>query len=100
MKRLVLATMLLFTTAAIAPIVPTAAAAAAPASALTIPVAGTGTGGTFAGTFQLQKFATDQGQLVASGLLTGVVTTASGATTSIVRTITLPAAVGDATCAI
>jgi hypothetical protein len=100
MKRLVLATMLLFATAAIAPIVPTAAAAPAPASALTIPVAGTGTGGTFAGTFQLQKFATDQGQLVASGLLTGVVTTASGATTSIVRTITLPAAVGDATCAI
>ena len=100
MKRLAVATLLFFTTAAIAPAVP-AAAAAAPASALTIPVAGTGPGGAFAGTFQLQKFATDQtGQLVATGLLTGIVTAAGGATTSIVRTITLPAAVGDATCQI
>ena len=99
MKRLAAATLLFFTTAAIAPAVP-AAAAAAPASPLTIPVAGTGSAGTFAGTFQLQKFATDQGQLVATGLLTGVVTAASGATTSIARTITLPAAVGTATCQI
>ena len=96
MKRLAVATLLFFTTAAIAPVV----SAAAPASAVTIPVAGTGSAGAFSGTFQLQRFATDQGQLVATGLLTGVVTGAGGATTSIARTITLPAAVGDTTCQI
>jgi hypothetical protein len=98
MKRLALATLVLFTTAIMSPAI-ASAQAKAPASPLSIPVTGAGGGAVFSGTFQLQKFATDQaGQLVASGLLTGVVTTAAGATTSVVRTISVPAAVTQASC--
>jgi len=100
MKRTALAT-LLFLVSALA--LPGFVSAQSKTNALTVPVTGTavGGGGTFAGTFQLQKFATDQaGQLVATGVLSGILTTATGATTSILRTITLPAAVGDTTCQI
>jgi hypothetical protein len=98
MKRLAIATLMFFTAGIMTPAI-AAAQAKAPASPLSIPVAGAGAGAVFTGTFQLQKFATDQaGQLVASGLLTGIVTTATGATTSVVRTISLPAAVTQATC--
>lgn len=98
MKRTALAT-LLFLVSALA--MPGFASAQTKTNALTVPVTGAGGGATFAGTFQLQKFATDQtGQLVATGLLSGVVTTATGATTSILRTVTMPAAVGDTSCQI
>ncbi len=96
MKKIALATLLFFTTAIAAP---------APLLAqqrnngpLTIPVTGTGSGGAFTGTFQLQRFAVDQGRLVATGLLTGVVTTAAGVPTSVARTVAIPAAVTQATC--
>ena len=98
MKRLALATLVLFTTAILSPAI-ASAQAKAPTSPLSIPVTGAGGGAVFSGTFQLQKFAADQaGQLVASGVLTGVVTTAAGATTSVVRTISIPAAVTQASC--
>lgn len=97
MKRLAFATLMMFSTAILSPTI-AAAQTKTPTSPLSIPVTGTGSGAVFTGTFQLQKFATDQGQLVASGILTGVVTTASGASTSVVRTVTMPAAVGTATC--
>ena len=98
MKHLALATLMFVTAAVAAPA--TASAQPVPASIpLSIPITGTGTGAVFAGTFQLQRFANDQGQLVATGLLTGVVTTATG-TTSVARTISLPAAVVNPTCAI
>jgi hypothetical protein len=101
MKRIALATLLFFTSAIIAPgLTAHAAAAQPPASPFAIPITGAGGGGTFTGTFNLQKFATDQGSVVATGILTGVVTTAAGATTSIVRTISLPVAIGDTTCEI
>ncbi|MEO6236538.1 MAG: hypothetical protein ABIQ52_06025 [Vicinamibacterales bacterium] len=99
MKRLALATLLTFTAAVLSPAV-AAAQPKAPASPLTIPVTGAGGGAVFSGTFQLQKFATQRDNVVATGLLTGVVTTAAGASTSVVRTVTFPVAVGDATCAI
>ena len=99
MKKLALATLLAFTAAIAAPTA-ALAQAKAPASPLAIPITGTAVGGVFTGTFQLQKFATDQGQLVATGLLTGVLTTAAGVTTSVVRTVSLPAAIGDTSCAI
>ena len=99
MKKLALATLLAFTTAVTAPSA-AMAQTRAPASPLAIPVVGSGGGAVFSGTFQLQKFATDQGQLVASGLLTGVVTTAGGVTTSVARTVTMPAAIGDTSCQI
>ena len=97
MKRLALATLVMFSTAIMSPAI-ASAQAKAPASPLSIPVTGAGGGAVFTGTFQLQKFATDQGQLVANGLLTGVVTTATGVTTSVARTVSLPAAIGQATC--
>lgn len=100
MKRLALATLLFFTSALVSPALSVSAQTNPTTSAVNIPVTGTGGGATFAGTFQLQKFATQQGQLVATGLLTGVLTTAAGATTSVLRTITLPVAVGTATCQI
>jgi hypothetical protein len=99
MKRLRLATLALLTSAILIPgAAATAAQTQAATSPLNIPVAGSGSAGTFAGTFQLQKFAVSQGQLVATGVLSGVVTTAAGATTSIARTVSMPAAVGTATC--
>ena len=101
MKRLALATIVLFTATLAYTTVP--AIAQQPAkSAITVPISGAGGGGTFAGTFQLQKFATDsQGKLVATGLLTGIVTdTATGVATSIVRTVSLPAAVSNAAQAV
>lgn len=101
MKRLALATLLFFSAGILSPAI--AAGAAAPdvkAGPLTIPVTGTGGGAVFSGTFQLQKFATQDGAVVATGLLTGVVTTAAGAATSVVRTITLPVAIGETTCEI
>jgi hypothetical protein len=101
MKRLAAATMLLFaTTVAAAPLSAAAAAPAAPPTNLTVPIAGTGSGGTFTGTFALQRFATQDGAVVATGLLTGTLTTAAGAVTSIARTISLPVAIGETTCQI
>jgi hypothetical protein len=77
------------------------AQAKAPAGALTIPVTGAGGGAVFNGTFQLQKFATDQqGHLVATGIVSGVTTLANGATSSLLRTVTVPAAVTQTTCEI
>src|SRR5436190_23704215 len=98
MRSLALATLFFFTTAFAAPAI---TSAQAPTSPLTVPVTGSGAGAIFNGTFQLQRFATDSaGQLVATGILSGVVTNAAGQSTSILRTLTLPAAVTDATCQI
>jgi hypothetical protein len=89
---------LFFFTAALA--APTITSAQSKTNPLAVPVTGAGGGAVFTGTFQLQKFATDQGQLVATGILSGVLTTAAGETTSVMRTVTLPAAVTEATCQI
>jgi hypothetical protein len=69
-------------------------------SSVTLPVVGSGPGATFTGTFDLQRFATNAaGELVAQGVMTGVVTnTATGATTTVVRNLAIPAAVTQATC--
>jgi hypothetical protein len=104
MKQIALATLLCFTAAVAAPVTAVAQAQQAQkTSPLAIPVVGTGanpiTGatGSFNGTLRLQRFATSGGNLVAVGLLTGVVTqTLNGVTStaSIVRTVTMPATVG------
>src|SRR5437899_9428549 len=74
--------------------IPAAAAAAAPASnGLTIPVVGTvGAGGSFTGNFNLTRFATNStGQLVAIGMLTGVITNAAGAVVgSVAQALSVP----------
>ena len=100
MKRIALAALLLFMSVLIAPGLASAQLTQPKGTALTVPITGTGSGGTFAGTFQLQKFATGQGGVVATGLLSGIVTAADGTTTSVIRTISLPVAVGDTTCQI
>jgi hypothetical protein len=101
MTRFALATVLLFATAVASPTLASAQGQSSK-SPMNIPVAGSGTAGTFAGSFQLQKFATTStGQLVATGLLSGVVTSPTGATTSVVRSVNLPAVVGSvSTCQI
>jgi hypothetical protein len=102
MKRIAVATMLAFTTAMVAPAATLAAAAPAPpaTAALNIPITGTGPLGAFTGTFQLQRFASQNGALTAVGILTGTVTNAQGTVGSILKTVALPAAVGDSTCEI
>ena len=100
MKRLAAATLLMFATTVAAAPLGAASTAPAPPPGLSVPITGTGIGGTFTGVFDLQRFAVEDGVVVASGVLTGTVTTAAGVVTSIVRTITLPVAVGETTCQI
>lgn len=66
--------------------------------ALTVPVSGSGGGGTFAGTLQIQRFSSQNGQVAALGLLSGTVTTGNGIATSIVKTVALPSSVTGGTC--
>jgi len=98
MKRLAAATLVLFMTSIAA--APLAAAQAQQGQALSVPIVGTGSGGAFSGAFRLQRFATENGSVVAVGLLTGTVTTTAGAVTSVARTIALPVAIGETTCQI
>jgi hypothetical protein len=100
MKRIALATVFAFMTAMVVPVAPIAAQGQGQAqtSALTVPVTGSGGGGTFTGTLQLQKFVAQNGQVAALGVLSGTVTTANGVATSIIKTVSLPAAVTDGTC--
>jgi len=100
MKHFAIATLLLFASVLAVPGLAAAQSSQPKGNALTIPITGSGSGGTFAGTFQLQKFATGQGGVVATGLLSGIVTAADGTTTSVLRTISLPAVVGNTTCQI
>ncbi len=103
MRKRIAAALLVLTMSAVtaAPLTAAAAQQSAPARpAVSVPIVGTATGGPFNGTFQLQRFATQNGAVVAVGLLTGTVTTAAGAVTSIVRTIALPTAITDPTCEI
>jgi hypothetical protein len=101
MKRIAVATMLAFTTAMVAPAATLAAAAPpAPASTLTVPIVGSGGGSTFNGTFQLQRFASQDGTLTAVGILSGTVSNATGVVGTILKTVALPATIVDSTCAI
>jgi len=75
------------------------APAAAPVAALATPVTGTAGDGTFAGTFTPTKFTKQNGNLMATGLLTGTVKDASGATVGTVdQTVSMPVAIAAATC--
>jgi len=67
------------------------------ASSVSIPVSGkalTG-GGTFAGTFNLQRFVNDNGQVLAVGTIVGTVTDANGASVgSALQTVAIPVKAG------
>lgn len=66
-------------------------------TSLRIPVVGTG-GGSFAGTFNLQRFVVQNGAVQAVGTLTGTLTDGTGVATSIVRSVAIPVTVGQASC--
>jgi hypothetical protein len=88
-----------FAGAGVANAAPSAPAAAPPVAALATPVTGTAGNGSFAGVFTPAKFSTQNGKLLATGLLTGTVKDSSGATVgSVSRTVSMPATVAAATC--
>ncbi|WP_436536808.1 hypothetical protein [Actinoplanes sp. HUAS TT8] len=97
---LVAALGLSFTGTGVASAAPAAAAAPAPVTALATPITGTTeNGGTFAGTFTPAKFASQNGNLVATGVLTGTLSDASGATVgTVTQNVTAPVTIAAATC--
>lgn len=89
-----------FAAVGVAGAAPSAPAAAPPVTALATPITGTtADGGSFAGTFTPARFATQNGGLLATGVLTGTVRDSSGATVgTVTRTVSMPVAVAAATC--
>jgi hypothetical protein len=88
-----------FAGAGVASAAPSAPAAAPPVTALATPITGTADNGSFAGTFTPSQFATQNGNLVATGVLTGTVSDTSGATIgTVTRTVSLPVTAAAATC--
>ena len=79
--------------------VPVATEAAAPK--VSIPVVGTtAVGGAFSGVFNLASFAVQNGQVVALGTISGVLTSAEGVVGSVLSSVALPIDVGTTTCGI
>jgi hypothetical protein len=82
-------------------VVATPTVSAARPNQLSVPVIGTVlTGGTFTGTMTVASFAVRDGQVVARGILTGLLTDALGATTTIVSAFTAPISIAQASCQI
>jgi hypothetical protein len=69
-----------------------------PGSGLTVPIVGTVPGGSFVGSFVLQRFAVVDGAVAAVGRLTGTLTDAQGVTTTILQTLTIRNISAQATC--
>jgi hypothetical protein len=102
MKHFALA-LILAATAVVGAAPASPAHAQVPSGGIDIPIVGTvpGGGGTFNGVFTLQRFVSSADGVAAVGRLVGIATnTATGAVTTIVRTITLPILPGatQATC--
>jgi hypothetical protein len=73
--------------------------AAAAKSATSIPVVGAVVGGgTFSGILTITSFAVQNGQVVAIGTVSGVVTSAAGVVTSALAVFTVPISIPQATC--
>jgi hypothetical protein len=78
---------------------PSAPAAAPPVTALATPITGTADNGSFAGSFTPAKFSAHNGNLLATGVLTGTVSDSAGATVGTVsRTVSMPVTVAAVTC--
>jgi hypothetical protein len=93
MKRLAMILALTLTTIGMTVVQPASAEAA-----VTVPVVGSGTAGTFDGALTLQRFVVKNGQLSVVGTLTGTVRNAAGAVISVIQNVTVPVAIGQATC--
>jgi len=81
--------------------IPATASAQGPANtrALALPVVGTVVGGgTFNGTATVTRFVNNNGVLTAVGVITGLLTNSSGATSTVVSTFAAPVTVAAATC--
>ena len=88
-----------FAGAGVANAAPSAPAAAPPVAALATPITGTADNGSFAGTFTPSKFSTQNGNVLATGVLTGTVSDSSGATIgTVTRTVSMPVTVAAVTC--
>jgi hypothetical protein len=76
------------------------AAAAPPVTALATPITGTAPGGgSFAGTFTPAKFSSQNGKVLATGVLTGTVKDSSGAVIGpVTRTVSMPVTIAAVTC--
>jgi hypothetical protein len=80
---------------------PATASAQGPTRPVTLPVVGTiATGGAFNGTATITRFVSQNGQLAAVGVLTGIVTNAAGTPTTVVSTFAAPVNITQATCSI
>jgi hypothetical protein len=95
MKRLSIVALSLVTALSLAA-APTSAYAAT--GGITIPVVGSGPGGTFTGSLKISKFVADATGVDAVGTLSGTVTTTAGVVSSIVKTVTLPVSIGATSC--
>jgi hypothetical protein len=72
-----------------------------PARSIAIPVVGTvADGSTFSGVFNLTRFAVQNGQVVAIGTVSGILTSVTGVVTSVLQAVVVPTAIGQATCQI
>jgi hypothetical protein len=88
-----------FTGAGVASAAPSAPAAAPPVTALATPITGTADNGSFAGSFTPARFSSRNGNLLATGVLSGTVSDSSGATIgTVTRTVSMPVTVAAATC--
>jgi hypothetical protein len=80
---------------------PTAATQPAAAGPVSLPVTGTATDSTLAGTMQVDRFVDDGGQLLAVGTLTGTLTnTGTGATQAVTQGVSLPVTAEAGSCQI
>lgn len=112
-KKIILALLCIFSVLAFTTVSPAQTAGSAAKSALAVPVTGSfapsttsgpltslGTG-TFNGTFNIQQFANQNGNLVAIGTLVGTLTNAAGTATSIViNNVTAPVTAASGSCQI
>jgi len=88
-----------FAGAGVASAAPSAPTAAPPVTALATPITGTADNGSFAGTFTPTQFTTQNGNLLATGVLAGTVSDSSGDTIGTVsRTVSMPVTVAAVTC--
>jgi hypothetical protein len=91
----------LMTAIAAAAMLITPLSAAAATSPTLLPVVGAVTGGgTFVGTFNLTRFATDNNVLVAVGSISGTLTNATGQTLTVLKTVSIPVNAVTGTCEI
>jgi hypothetical protein len=78
---------------------PTSSFAQPPSQSIAIPVVGTvADGSTFSGVFNLTRFAVQNGQVVAVGTVSGILTSVTGVVTSVLSAVVVPTAIGQATC--